>query len=118
MKDIIEPIGNRIKSPIYGYALLALFAVNWKSFFYLFLSESNVIDRVDYFEKSTSFYTLLLIPILFSVLSLIVQPWLSYLFQYVSQKPVALKNVMLADQNHVLSIKKQELEVLQTIHHC
>ena len=110
MKDLLDSIGNKVKSPIFGYTLLATSLINWKPIFYLLISSENVIDRFSYFDSHTSIFTLLVIPLSISIFGLLVQPWMSFIFLYIAQKPTYLRDVLLIDSEHELNIKRQKLE--------
>ena len=110
MKEIIEAIGARIKSPVLGYYSLAFTIINWKPIFYLFFQSEGVIERFTYFDENTSFVSLLIFPILYASLFAVTYPWINYFFLMLCSKPTDLKNSLQAQSEHKLLIKKQELE--------
>ena len=50
MKDIVDAVGERVKSPYFGYSVIAFFAINWKELFVLFLSDKTADERILYFD--------------------------------------------------------------------
>ena len=110
MKEIFDAFAARVKSPVFGYFFFALVAVNWKALFLLFASESPPLERVTEFENLTSIATLFFYPFIISSLVAIIYPWINYAFLYISKKPTNLRNLIQAQAEHALLVKKQELE--------
>ena len=46
MKEVLDAFSARIKSPIFGYGILAFFGINWNPIFYILLAKvcSRLID--------------------------------------------------------------------------
>lgn len=114
MKEILEAIESRIKSPVMGYFMLAFVAVNWKAIFYLVVQEEGVLERIAYFESNTDLTSLLTVPIITSCFISICYPWINYLFLFLCIKPTELKNSLQAQSEHKLLLKKQELEKMRS----
>ena len=110
MKEIIDEIDSRIKSPFFGYFLFSLVAFNWEEIFYLIVDIGSVSQRIEYFHKGTDVYTLLVYPFLAASAYAIIYPWLNYFFMKLSTKPSELRNTLQAESEHKLIEKKQELE--------
>ena len=109
MKEIYEAVESRIKSPFIGYFLISLGYLNWKPIYYLFASKLTALERVAYFEVNTSWLTLLVYPLIFTL----AYPWLSLIISLLSTKPLDLKNNIQAQSEHSLLIKRQELEEIR-----
>ncbi len=86
MKDILEALDSRIKSPVFGYFILSMVAVNWKPFFFLFFDDGSVISRIIYFEVNTTSTSLFFYPIFLSGLYSLIYPWVQYAFIWTSFK--------------------------------
>jgi len=114
MREVIEAFSSRIRSPLYGYFLISVIALNWKALFYLFFANEKVTHRIVYFEEHTSFATLLGYPLLFAALFTILYPWLNYAFLYLCRKPTELRNTVQAQSDHNLIIRKQEMEEVRS----
>lgn len=110
MKDIVDEIDSRIKSPLFGYFIFSLVATNWSELFYLFLHKAEVPKRIGYFEENTSVLTLFFYPFLVAAAYAIIYPWLQYLSVLFGVKPTSLKNNLQARSEHSLLIEKQKLE--------
>lgn len=110
MKDIIDEIDSRIKSPLFGYFLFSLIALNWEELFYLVVDNSPVSERIAYFHNGTDSLSLIWYPLLMASAYSILYPWLQYIFMFCGTKPTELKNSLQAQSEHKLLIKKQELE--------
>ncbi|WP_369920104.1 hypothetical protein AB8E32_17380 [Marinomonas polaris] len=110
MKDIFEAIETRVKSPVFGYFVLSMLAVNWKPFFFLFFDDSSVTSRFSYFDLHSSYTTLLVYPALLAALYSIIYPWIQYTFIWISSKPAHLKNLQTLTAEHKRLIEQQKLE--------
>ncbi|MFT7880687.1 MAG: hypothetical protein ABXS91_09875, partial [Sulfurimonas sp.] len=64
MDEIVDAITSRFKSPYFGYALLAFFALNWRGIFLLAVTDGSPQDRLAAFDSVTDTYTLILFPLL------------------------------------------------------
>ena len=114
MKDIIDEIDSRIKSPFFGYFIFSLIAFNWEEIFYLIVDISSASKRIEHFHNGTDVYTLLAYPFLVALIYAVAYPWLHYLVMLFSTKPTELKNTLQAESEHLLLIKKNELEKLRS----
>lgn len=110
MKDIIDEIDSRIKSPFFGYFVFSFVAINWAELFYLMLDSGTVDGRIEYFRNGTDFYSLIIYPFLVAATYSIAYPWLQYFFMWSSGKPNDLKNNLQAGSEHTLLVEKQKLE--------
>lgn len=110
MKDIVEEIDSRIRSPLFGYFIFSLVAINWAEFFYLILGNSDVPERIGYFQERTNILTLVIYPFLIAAAYAVIYPWLQYVFVFLGIKPTSLKNNLQARSEHSLLIEKQKLE--------
>lgn len=110
MKDLVEAIGTRIKSPYFGYAIFASMALNWEAIFILLLSDSAPRERISEFNGETSTWTLLILPLLFGFTVALLSPWIRFCFEYVSRKPFELSDELKLEAQHKNTIKQAELE--------
>lgn len=108
MKEIFEAFYNRLRSPVFGYFILAFVGFNWKELFYLCFSNDFVINRFEYFDKNTDTFTLPWYPIFFGVIGAIAYPWISYVFIWIGQVPSELRqDIQLTSDSKMLTRKKQ-----------
>lgn len=114
IKEIIETMSTRIRSPLFGYYFFLLLAINWKAIFYIFAADVSVKERIIYFETDTDLSSLILIPILFASIGIVAYPWINYFFLNLCKKPTELRNNIQAQSEHALLLKKQELEELRS----
>lgn len=105
MKDIFEAIDSRIKSPVFGYFILSMLALNWQPIFFLLFDDGSVTDRITYFDEHTSAETLFVLPLIFTAL----YPWLQYAFTWINSKPHELKRSLHNTAEHTDIMKKQKL---------
>lgn len=110
MKEIIQALESRIKSPVIGYFTLAILLINWQEIFYLFADKGTAKQRIDFFVTNTSRDTLLWYPLAYAVSYTIIYPWINLIFLYLCRKPNDLKNNLQATSEHKLLIEKNKLE--------
>lgn len=110
MDDLLEALKARISSPVLGWFSLALIAINWKAFFYLAFQDGDAIDRIKYFEANTSFDSLTIWPLLFSIVFAVLYPWLIFFLGWLTTKPIELKEKLAAESEHKLILEKKRLE--------
>lgn len=114
MKDIIEEIDSRIKSPLFGYFFILLLAFNWEEMFYLTADKSSVTERIAHFHNGTDIYSLFIYPFIFSVIYAVIYPWLNYRLMCFVAKPTDLKNNLQAKSEHKILTEKNRLEQLRS----
>nr|WP_321239437.1 hypothetical protein [uncultured Tolumonas sp.] len=113
MKEIIEALASRIRSPIFGYYCLFFSTFNWSNIFYLLASSTSANDRIEYFIKNSTHSSLIFDPIIYASIFAITYPWVNLLFIRLTQYPVELKNSLNAESEHKLILQKQNLERLR-----
>lgn len=114
MNDVLDALSSRFKSPYFGYAFLAFFALNWRGLFLLFTLEATSIERLTAFDQQTNFWSLIFFPLLIGALVAIFSPWIKFLFQWISISPFTkLDDLSLEAENKRL-IKQNELENSRT----
>lgn len=114
MNDVLDALSSRFKSPYFGYAFLAFFALNWRGIFLLFTMEATSIERLAAFDQQTNFWSLIFFPLLIGISVAIFSPWIKFVFQWLSISPLnKLDNLSLEAENKRL-IKQNELEIART----
>lgn len=127
MKDIIEAIGDRIKSPYFGYTILAFIACNWKAVFLLFLTVGTPQERLDAFDSATDIMSLAVIPISVGFFIALSSPWIISAFDFTSKiafdfanklkiDSAHKANELKLDSAHKIELKKIHLDKLKTEH--
>ena len=110
MKEIFEAFNSRLKSPVFGYFILAFFAYNWKVIFYLLVSGSEVTDRFKYFDNNTSTNSLLTYPLIVGIIGALLYPWINLFFIWMIRRPIERRQVInLISKNNIL-IREKEFE--------
>ena len=110
MKEVLQALEARIRSPYMGYFTLCFIAFNWKPVFYLFASTESPAARISFFEENTGLWTLLLWPAFIGAIITVCYPWVSLLFVYFCEKPTQFRNSMQAKTEHALLVEKQRLQ--------
>jgi len=100
MKEVFTAINDRLKTPYYGYALLAFLALNWRAIFVLFVFKGNAAERLAAFDSNTSFVKLLIMPLLIGLFVSLINPWLKVLFSWIEKKPRQIYANTISDEEH------------------
>ncbi len=114
MKEIFEAIESRVKSPIFGYFLIAVIAINWRPIFYLLFENIGTLERIKYFDDQTGLKLLIFLPAILAGAFSVIYPWVNLFFLALCTKPTDMKNVLQAQSEHKLLVKKNELEKLRS----
>lgn len=110
MKDLLDAIGARIKSPYFGYSVFAFIALNWRPLFILIVSTTSPQQRIADFDSQTNVLTLLVYPLLFGFIIALSTPWIRFAFEYISRKPFELSDSLKLEAQNKNLIKQAQLE--------
>jgi hypothetical protein len=110
MKEIFDAFNSRLKSPVFGYFIMAFLVINWKVLFYLFASDSTIEDRFTYFDVHTNTFSLLFQPLIIGICGAIFYPWISLLFIWLVRRPIELRQLIHLTSQNKLLIKEKEFE--------
>lgn len=114
MKDVVDAINSRIRSPYFGYAVLAFIAFNWRGVFLLLVSTGSPAERLKLFDTATSFWSLGVFPLIVGALVAASTHWLRYIFLLVARKPLELIENSNLEAEHRKFIRQSELEKVRT----
>ncbi|MEL0614235.1 hypothetical protein [Marinomonas arenicola] len=114
MKDVVDAINSRIRSPYFGYAVLAFIAFNWRGIFLLLVSTGSPAERLKFFDTETSFWSLAVFPLIVGALVAASTHWLRYVFLLVARKPLELIENSNLEAEHRKFIRQSELEKVRT----
>ena len=114
LKEILQSFQERIKSPYFGYIVFSSIAINWKSWFYLIVSNTDAKDRIRYFEDNTSINTLIYSPILIGLIFAVCSPWFRLAFTALASYPTARRNLIQAKSESALQIEKNKLKAAES----
>ena len=110
MKEVVDAVNDRIKTPYFGYAILVFIALNWKGFFLLVLSKGKPEEKLALFDAQTDIYTLLIYPLAVGAVVAATAHWLKFLFCIIERKPKELVDNIQLEAEHKKTIKKYKLE--------
>lgn len=110
MKDVIDAVSSRIKTPYFGYAVLAFFALNWRGIFLLVTTTGSPQERLAAFDTATNNYTLLVLPLFAGAVVAASTSWIQYIFGVISRKPSGLIDNLYLEAEHKKTIRQAELE--------
>ncbi|MBU2886793.1 hypothetical protein KO507_13555 [Gilvimarinus agarilyticus] len=114
MEDVVDAINSRLRSPYFGYAILAFLAFNWRGIFLLLTSSAAPIERLELFDSETSYWTLAVLPLVVGALVAASTQWLKYLFLLIARKPLELIENSNLEAEHKKFIRQAELEKVRS----
>lgn len=80
LDSTMQAINDRIKSPLWGYIILAWVWFNWPNLAMLFMSDAPVKFRIDYILSQEYFYVhYLLAPVFFGSVLAVITPYAQWL---------------------------------------
>jgi hypothetical protein len=110
VKEVVDAVNNRLKTPYFGYAILAFIALNWRGFFLLVLSKGKPEEKLALFDAQTDIYTLLIYPLVIGAVVAATAHWFKYLFGLIERKPKELVENQQLEAEHKKTIKQAQLE--------
>lgn len=113
MNDVFDAISTRLKSPYFGYAILAFFALNWRGIFLLAISEGDPSSRLQAFDSVTSHWSIFVFPLIVGAIVAASSQWLKYVFLLIAKKPLELIENSNLEADHKRAIRQSELEQLR-----
>lgn len=113
LSEIFEAWTNRIRSPLFGYFSLSFAALNWREILYLLVSDSEIQERIEYFDLHTCADSLFWHPLGISVVAALAYPWVQYVFIWATSSPNTRRNIVNARAESKLLIEKLRLEDLR-----
>ncbi|MEQ9468435.1 MAG: hypothetical protein RLN88_13555 [Ekhidna sp.] len=119
--SFFESARERLKNPVIGTFIFAWSALNWRIIFILILSDTTIEERIELIENCyLDIWLNLYVPLIVTAFYLIVLPYILALFDWLSQRAIALrklisKNHRIADIQHKQEIAAEEwqLEIIR-----
>ncbi|HHL4462670.1 TPA: hypothetical protein ACQ74M_000923 [Escherichia coli] len=109
LDSTMQAINDRIKSPLWGYIILAWVWFNWPNLAMLFMSDAPVKFRIDYILSQEYFYVhYLLAPVFFGSVLTVITPYAQWLLS-LAQKWATDKH----SENIYLSKEKEYLNSIR-----
>ncbi len=110
MKEVVDAISSRFRSPYFGYSILAFFAFNWRGIFLLLTLEDSPQQRLAAFDSETCIWTLVVYPLLVGALVAASTHWVRLVFSWVSRKPLELMDILDLEAEHKKTLHQAKLE--------
>jgi len=110
IKEILDALNTRIRSPIFGSIAIAFIFTNWKSLFYLAFSNTTVSAKFFYFDANTTVWSLIVIPMVIGLALAIASPWIALFSSQIAEFPTSKRKLLQVDSVHKSLLRKQELE--------
>lgn len=114
MNEILDAVSSRLKSPYFGYSLLAFAALNWRGIFLLTATAGTPETRLAAFDAETSVATLIMLPLIVGAIVAASTPWIRFAFSFISRRPFELIDNVHLESEHKKTIRKTELERSRT----
>ncbi|WP_258807257.1 hypothetical protein [Pseudidiomarina sp. CB1] len=108
--EFLSGISNRLKSPLFGYYLIAALLFNWDSIFFLAMDTGSAENRIAFVKANATFLTTIVFPLLVAIGYVLINPWVQFLLAKIAVKPISLEHQVRLQSEHDLLLKKQELE--------
>lgn len=109
LDSTMQAINDRIKSPLWGYIILAWVWFNWPNLAMLFMSDAPVKFRIDYILSQEYFYAhYLLAPVFFGSVLAVITPYAQWLLSH-AQKWATDKH----SENIYLTKEKEYLDSIR-----
>lgn len=115
--SFFESAKDRLKNPIVGAFIMAWVAVNWRFIAILLFSSKTIEQKIEFIENNYFDIKLnLWIPLAFAVFYVLILPYIMALFDWLSQKGIAarkliLKNQRITDIQHRQEIAAEEWQL-------
>lgn len=110
LKEVIEAVNSRIKSPYFGYSVFAFLTWNWKALFLFVTSKADPQLRIAAFEQQTSYFSLLIGPLIIGALVAAATYWIKLGFELIARKPLEKLDNLALEALHAKTIRQIELE--------
>lgn len=109
IKEIFEAMGQRIRSPFWGYVFISFVLFNWKALFYVVFSDSMVEIKFSFFDENTCWQSLYLLPLVFGLFATLCSPYISEYGARWAEKPVNRKRIREVNAAHLVLKSKNRL---------
>ncbi len=110
-QQIASSLKEKIGSPIFGSFLLSCLALNWKMVIILFASELDAIKKIGIITESYSLWSILLYPLIFSIIVAMLSPLLQNIIQLIKDKLEIARQHILLRQTEELRMRKAETDI-------
>ena len=111
IKEFLEAMSTRVKSPVIGSVIISFVLWNWKVLFYLAFAKSTSIEKFGYFDAHMSIYSILIIPVLFGVVFSMISPWIRLYAAKFVKLPVEKYHELQTETAHKNKINKLENKI-------
>lgn len=123
LKEIFDALGQRIKSPFFGYTTLAYIACNWRALFVIVFTDESAASKFEYFDDNANIASLFVLPIAIGVLITWLAPRISYWAATVATEPINKKRIneviaaheVLQAENKLAVERENEKSLIETI---
>jgi hypothetical protein len=111
IKEIFEAMGQRVRSPFYGYTALSFILINWKPLYYICFSGESAEAKFTFFDADTDHWDLYVLPLVFGILAALLSPYLSNFGSWWATKPINARRLRETNAAHEIMQAKNRWTV-------
>ncbi|MBL1436932.1 MAG: hypothetical protein COB08_012155 [Rhodobacteraceae bacterium] len=112
IKEILESLNNRVKTPVFGSVFTAFVVWNWKSFYFVLFTDIPVVFRFIYAERQINLGSYL-IPLFIGVAFVLLAPYVAYVATVLTRWPIKKRREvvdgMALERLQIKNVMKAEL---------
>ncbi len=105
LRDAIESVGDRVKSPFIGSILVSFIVINWKVVLFILFADTSMETKFSYFDDNTTAKTLLYQPLALGIFVAVLLPWLRLAGSFIARWPM-----------DILHRLQQDIEIQRRVH--
>lgn len=109
LKEIFDSLNQRIKSPFWGYIIIAFAGVNWKPLYYLFFSGEPALMKFNYFDENSDCLSLAIYPVIIGVATALAAPYIADFGSWWAKKPTNSWRLRHVEASHEILQAKNKL---------
>lgn len=106
LKELVEALSARIKSPIVGSIVLAFVIVNWKPLFFLLFSGAPAVTKFAFYDGNMTGSLPYVSPVIIGLAFALLLPWVNFWGAKAVEAPITWHRNMQLDAAHAETEKK------------
>jgi len=110
IREILDALNARIRSPIFGSIAIMFAVINWKPLFYLLFAEKAVAEKFTFFDANTCAWSIFVFPIVLGIIFAFAAPWIAYLSSRIAEAPTTMRKLLQTNAADKILTEKLTLE--------
>ena len=111
LKEYVDGLLTRIRSPIIASISISFALFNWKAIYFLLFAEVPALERLAYVEKHTSSLTAIVAPIFLGIVIALIIPYINWFSARAISIPIRRHRLLQVTEAEEVKRKKIELEI-------